>query len=103
MNPGARFDPHPGPGGGGQGLKAHLLLEGVELRTDILTAVADIRPIAVGFNGIERGFPLEQPGEKVAAEVKGFIGRAWIESLRLHHVDPGINRAAKDLVGPGFF
>jgi len=59
MNPGARFDPHPGPGGRGQGLEAHLLVKGVDLRTDVLTAVADVGPVAFASNGIERGFPLE--------------------------------------------
>ena len=78
-----------------------LAIQEVAVGREVLGQAADVLPVALGDEAVERRAHLEELGKQVLAEVVLLVGRDVIEDLRLEHVDAGVDGVAEHLAPGG--
>ena len=78
-----------------------VLVERVEVRLPVLVEVADVLPVAVHDEPVERASHLQQEREELLREVVRPVGRDVLEHLGLEHVDARVDRVREDLAPRG--
>ena len=75
----------------------HVPFERVEVRLPVLVEVADVLPVALHRQPVERPPHLQEERKELLREVEGPVGRNVLEHLGLEDVDAGVDRVGEDL------
>src|SRR6266487_241252 len=88
----------------GRNLDIHIALQGISVGTHILTQATYIAPVATrGHIAIDRVAFFEHHGKEFLTKVKLLILLKVGKNLRIEHIDPCINRIAKDFAPTRLF
>ena len=99
---GTLADPHAGSDLEAVDLDVHPAAQHVDVGPAVGVQAADVLPVALRDVAVQRGAGGQQCREDVAGPVDRPAALDVAEDLRLHHVDPGVDRVAQHLAPGGF-
>ena len=81
----------------------HQPVERVEVRLRVLPEIADVLPVSVRDEAVQRPAHLQEQREELLGEVKRLSGGHVSQHLRLDDVDARVDRVREDLAPGGLF